>query len=311
MARKKIALIGSGQVGGNVALLAAQAQLGDVFLYDVERVVGIARGKALDINQLRAIGGYDVKVQATSQFEDLAGADLSIITAGVPRKPGMSREDLLQINLDIIKEVSAKLKVYCPNAFHIILTNPLDAMVHALWKLTGVPRNQVVGMAGVLDTSRFRFFVSEALACSIDDVQALVLGSHGDEMVPLVRHCSVGGIPIAQLLSPERIEAIVQRTRYGGAELIKLYQSGSAYYAPAAAAMHMAEAFLADKKRVLPAASLLEGEYGIHGYFIGVPVQIGEGGVEKIIELELDEGERAMLERSLQSVKRTVESIKW
>ncbi|MBI5545917.1 MAG: malate dehydrogenase [Deltaproteobacteria bacterium] len=309
--RKKIALIGAGQIGGNLALLAAQKQLGDVVLYDVEKALGLAKGKALDLNQLRAVDGLDSMLSGTSDFKDLEGADVAIVTAGIPRKPGMSREDLTEVNLGIVKDVAPKLKQYCPNAFSIVLTNPLDAMVHALWKLTGFAKKQVVGMAGVLDTSRFRFFISEAVGCSIEDVHALVLGGHGDDMVPLVRQCSVGGIPLAEVLSPDKIDAIVKRTREGGAELVKLYQTGSAYFAPAASAMQMAESYLLDRKRVLPAAALLEGEYGIQGYFIGVPVQIGAGGVERVFEVKLNEDERAMLERSFISVKKTVETIRW
>jgi malate dehydrogenase len=309
--RRKIALIGAGQIGGNLALLAAQKQLGDVLLYDVEKAMGLAKGKALDINQLRAVDGYDSMLGATSEFKDLAGSEVAIITAGIPRKPGMSREDLTEVNMAIVKDVAAKLKEHCPQAFTIILTNPLDAMVHALWKLTGFPKKQVVGMAGVLDTSRFRFFISEAVGCSIEDVHALVLGGHGDDMVPLVRQCSVGGVPLTEVLSQEKIDAIVKRTREGGAELVKLYQTGSAYFAPAASAMQMAESYLLDRKRLLPGAVLLEGEYGVSGFFIGVPVIIGAGGVEKILEVKLNADEKAMLDKSLASVKKTVETIKW
>lgn len=309
--RSKIALIGAGQIGGNLALLAAQKQLGDAVLYDVERALGLAQGKALDINQLRAVDGLDARLSATSDFKDLAGADVAIITAGIPRKPGMSREDLTSVNMAIVKDVAAKLKQHCPTAFCIVLTNPLDAMVHALWKLTGFPKNQVVGMAGVLDTSRFRFFVSEAVGCSIEDVHALVLGGHGDDMVPLVRCCSVGGIPLTEVLPRDTIDAIVKRTREGGAELVKLYQTGSAYFAPAASAMQMAESFLLDRKRILPAAALLDGEYGIRGFFLGVPVVVGAGGVERVLEIALSTDERAMVDRSFASVKKTVETIAW
>jgi malate dehydrogenase len=309
--RKKIGLIGAGQIGGNLALLAAQKQLGDIVLYDIEKALGMTRGKALDINQLRAVDGYDSMLTGTCDFKDLAGCDVTITTAGVPRKPGMSREDLIDINFKIVKDVGLKLKEHCPGAFNIILTNPLDSMVHALWKITGFPKSHVVGMAGVLDTSRFRFFISEATGASISDVRATVLGGHGDDMVPLISSVSVGGVPVTKLLPTEQIDALVKRTRDGGAELVKLYQTGSAYFAPAACALQMAEAYLQDKKKVLPCAALLEGEYGIKGYFIGVPCLVGGGGVEKIFELDLNDAEKAMLAKSFDSVKKSVESVKW
>lgn len=311
MAHRKIGLVGAGQIGGNLALLAAQKGLGDVVLYDIEKALGLSQGKALDINQLRAVDGLDGVLKGTSDFKDLAGCDVLIITAGVPRKPGMSRDDLVGVNLGIIRDVAAKMKQHCPNAFAIVLTNPLDAMVHALWKLAGLKRTQVVGMAGVLDTARFKFFVSEALNCSIADVNALVLGGHGDDMVPLIRFCTVGGVPLTQRLPKAQIDAIIQRTREGGAELVKLYQTGSAYFAPAASAIQMAESYLFDQKRTLPCAAMLEGEYGVNGFFCGVPVQLGKGGVEKVIELELDSDEKAMMAKSIESVRKTVESIQW
>ena len=308
--KKKIGLIGGGQIGGNLALLAAQKQLGDVLIYDIPQVEGMVKGKALDINQLTAVDGYDCRITGTSEWKDVAGSDLLIVTAGVARKPGMSREDLLDVNLKIMRDVAGNIKQHCPNAFVINIANPLDAMVYALHKITGFKNNQVVGMAGVLDTSRFKFFVAEALGCSIRDVEALVLGGHGDDIVPIIRSATVGGVPLTRLLSKDRIDAIVKRTREGGAELVALYKTGSAYFAPAAAAIAMGESYLLDRKRVLPCAAYLTGQYGINGYFMGVPVQIGAGGVEKIIELDLDPDEKALMSKSFQSVKKTVDSVK-
>ncbi len=308
--KKKIGLIGGGQIGGNLALLAAQKQLGDVLIYDIPQVEGMVKGKALDINQLTAVEGYDCRITGTSEWKDVAGSDLLIVTAGVARKPGMSREDLLDVNLKIMRDVASNIKQHCPNAFVINIANPLDAMVYALHKITGFKNNQVVGMAGVLDASRFKFFVAEALGCSIRDIEALVLGGHGDDMVPIIRSATVGGVPLARLLSKDRIDAIVKRTREGGAELVALYKTGSAYFAPAAAAIAMGESYLLDRKRVLPCAAYLTGQYGINGYFMGVPVQIGAGGVEKIIELDLDPDEKALMSKSFQSVKKTVDSVK-
>ncbi|MBX7114698.1 MAG: malate dehydrogenase [Myxococcaceae bacterium] len=309
--KRKIGLIGGGQIGGNLALLSVQKQLGDVVLYDIAPAEGMIKGKALDINQLSAVDGYDCRVTATTDPKGLAGCDVIIITAGVPRKPGMSREDLLDINLKIIKDVAANIKAHCPDAFVINVANPLDAMVYALHKITGFKKNMVAGMAGVLDTSRFKCFVAAELDCSIRDIEALVLGGHGDDMVPLLRHTTVGGIPITKLIAKEKLDAIVKRTREGGAELVKLYQTGSAYFGPAASSIAMAEAYLFDRKRILPAAAMLDGEYGLpKGYFIGVPCQIGAGGVEKVFELELDAAEKAELAKSFESVKKTVDSVK-
>ncbi|EPX56271.1 Malate dehydrogenase [Cystobacter fuscus DSM 2262] len=308
--KKKIGLIGGGQIGGNLALLAVQKQLGDVILYDIPAAEGLVKGKALDINQLSAVDGYDCRVTGTTDWKDVAGADVVIITAGVPRKPGMTREDLLDVNLKIMRDVAANIKQHCPDAFVINVANPLDAMVYALQKISGLPSNKVVGMAGVLDTSRFKFFIAEALNTSIRDVEALVLGGHGDDMVPLVRHSTVGGVPLTQLIAKDKLDAIIDRTRKGGAELVGLYKTGSAYFAPAASSISMAESFLLDRKRVLPAAAMLNGEYGINGVFFGVPVQIGAGGVEKIHTVELNEAEKAELARSYDSVKKTVESVK-
>ena len=310
MARKKIGLIGGGQIGGNLALLALQKNLGDVVLFDIPAAEGLVKGKALDINQLTAVDGYDCRATGSVEPRDLSGSDVVIITAGVPRKPGMSREDLLEVNLKIMRDVAGHVKQHAPNAFVINVANPLDAMVYALYRITGFNKRMVCGMAGVLDTSRFKFFVSEALNCSIRDVEALVLGGHGDDMVPIVRQASVGGVPLTKLLPKEKLEAIVKRTREGGAELVALYKTGSAYFAPAAAAIAMAESYLVDRKRVLPVAALLEGEYGINGYFFGVPATIGAGGLEKVHVIDLNDEEKAMMAKSFQSVKKTVDSVK-
>ena len=305
MARKKIALIGAGQLGGSLALLAAEKELGDIVLLDIPAAEGTAKGKALDIAQLLPVDGYDARLSGTSSYDDVAGTDVCIITAGIPRKPGMSREDLLDTNVKIITDVATHLKRTCPQAFCIVVSNPLDAMVYAFKKLTGFPKQKVVGMAGVLDSARFRTFVALELNVSVEDVQAFVLGGHGDDMVPLVRCCSVGGIPVTELLPKERIDAIVERTRKAGGELVALYKTGSAYYAPAAAAIAMAESYLRDKKRVLPCAAYLEGEYGIQGYYFGVPVVIGAGGVERVLEVKLSDEDRALVQKSLESVKKT------
>lgn len=310
MAKKKIALIGGGQIGGNLALLAIQKNLGDVVIYDIPAAEGLVKGKALDMNQMAAVDGYDCRITGSTDPKDLAGSDVIIITAGVPRKPGMSREDLLEINLKIMKDVAANVKQHAPGAFVINIANPLDAMVFALHKITGFKKNMVVGMAGVLDSSRFKFFVAEALGCSIRDIEALVLGGHGDDMVPIVRQASVGGVPLTKLIAKDKLEAIVDRTRKGGGELVALYKTGSAYFAPAAAAIAMAESFLLDRKRVLPVAALLEGEYDINGYFFGVPATIGAGGVEKVHVIDLDESEKKMLQTSFESVKKTVGEVK-
>jgi malate dehydrogenase len=306
MPRKKIGLIGAGQIGGNLALLCLQKHLGDVVLFDIPQAEGLAKGKALDIAQLRAVDGYEGNVLGTSNFQDLAGCDVLIVTAGIPRKPGMSREDLLDVNLKVMKDIAPKIKEHCPKAFTIVISNPLDAMVYALHKITGFPKQQVVGQAGILDSSRFRHFVAEALNVSIADVHALVLGGHGDDMVPVTRFCSVGGIPVEKLLPKERLDAIVKRTREGGGEIVALYKTGSAFYAPAAAAVQMAESYIFDQKRILPCAAYLEGEFGVRGYFMGVPVQIGGGGVERVFELDLNPEERAQFDKSFGSVKNTV-----
>jgi len=308
--KKKIALIGGGQIGGNLALLCVQKALGDVVIFDIPAAEGMVKGKALDINQLAAVDGYDCRCMGSTNPADLAGSDVVIITAGVPRKPGMSREDLLEINLKIIKEVAVNIQKQCPNAFVINVANPLDAMVFALHKIVGQKKQLVTGMAGVLDTSRFKCFVAEALGCSIRDIDALVLGGHGDDMVPLLRHSTVGGVPLTELLPKDKLDAIVKRTREGGAELVGLYKTGSAYFGPAASSIAMVESYLLDRKRILPCATLLEGEYGISGYFFGVPVQIGAGGVEKVLEIELNDFEKGEMAKSFASVKKTVDSVK-
>ena len=310
MARKKIALIGGGQIGGNLALLIAQRELGDVVIIDIPDAEGMVKGKALDIMQLRPHDGYDVDIQGSSEFADIKDADLIIITAGVPRKPGMDREDLLNVNIGIITDVANNVKKYAPNAFVIVLSNPLDAIVYSFFKVSGFQKNQVVGMAGALDTGRFRTFLSMETGFSVQDIQCLVLGGHGDTMVPITRTATVSGIPVTELISQEKLDAIVKRTRVAGGEIVKLLGNGSAYYAPAQCAIEMAESFLLDKKRVIPCASYCEGEFGVEGFFIGVPTVIGSGGVEKIIEFDLTNDEKEALSNTLTVVKKTVAETK-
>ena len=306
MNRKKIALIGGGQIGGNLALIAAQKELGDVVILDIPEAEGMAKAKALDIMQLRPHDGYDVNLSGTSDYADIEGADVIVITAGVPRKPGMDREDLLSINIKIITNVAENVRKYAPNAFVIVVSNPLDAIVYSFYKISGFPKNRVVGMAGALDTGRFRTFLSMETGYSVQDIHCMVMGGHGDTMVPIIRTANVAGIPITELVPADRLEAIVKRTRVAGGEIVKLFGNGSAFYAPAQCAMEMAEAYILDKKRVIPSAALCEGEYGIDGYFIGVPAVIGAGGVEKIIEFELTEDENAALQNTFEHVKKTV-----
>jgi malate dehydrogenase len=306
LARPKIALIGAGQIGGTLALLAAQKELGDIVLYDI--VEGVPQGKALDLTEARPILESDVSIVGTNDYRDVAGADVAIVTAGLPRKPGMSRDDLLEKNLGITGEVAVNLRENCPDAFVIVISNPLDAMVYAMKKITGFPKERVVGMAGVLDSSRFRAFVAMELGVSVREVKTLVLGGHGDTMVPLPRYCTVSGVPLPQLLSGEEIEGIADRTRFAGGEIVKLLKTGSAFYSPAASAIEMAEAYLRDQKRLMPCAAYLEGEYGFSGYYMGVPVIIGAGGVERIIEVDLAEEEREALRRSFDHVKKLVDS---
>jgi len=310
MARKKIALIGGGQIGGNLALFCAQKELGDVIIYEIPKMEGVAKGKALDIAELTPVEGCGANLSGTSKFEDLAGADVVIVTAGLPRKPGMSREDLIGTNQKIIKSIAEQIKQYCPHAFNIIVTNPLDAMVYEYKRTTGFSKEKVVGMAGILDTARFRTFVAMELNVSVEDVQAMVLGGHGPTMVPFPRLSTVGGVPLTELLPQAKIDAIVQRTRDAGTEIVKLLGTGSAYYSPAASAVAMAESYLRDKRRILPCAALCEGEYGINGYYIGVPVLISSKGAEKIIEVKLNAEEKKALENTLEAVKGAVALLK-
>ena len=313
MARKKIALIGGGQIGGTLAHLAAMKELGDVVLFDI--VEGLPQGKALDIAESAPIDGYDAELKGTNTYEAIAGADVVIVTAGVPRKPGMSRDDLLGINLKVMAAVGEGIKTYAPDAFVICITNPLDAMVWALQKFAGLPTNKIVGMAGVLDSARFRHFLAEEFGVSVEDVTAFVLGGHGDTMVPLDRYSAVAGIPVPDLVkmgwtTGERIEEIIQRTRDGGAEIVGLLKTGSAFYAPAAAAIQMAESYLKDKKRLLPCAAYLSGQYGVDGFYVGVPAVIGAGGIEKIVEIALNDDEEVGFRNSLKAVEGLIEAVK-
>jgi malate dehydrogenase len=307
--RKKIALIGAGNIGGELAALAARKELGDVWLFDIPEKVGLAQGKALDLEQNGAVLGYDAHIRGTASYDDLAGSDVVIVTAGVPRKPGMSRDDLLSINLKIIRSVAENLKTKCPEAFVIVISNPLDAMVYEMKKITGFPRERVVGMAGVLDAGRFQLFLAREANVAVKDVRAMVLGGHGDTMVPVTSYCTVDGVPVKQLISAEKLAAIVDRTRNGGGEIVKLMGT-SAYYAPASAAILMAEAYLRDEKRLIPCAAFLQGEYGYNDLYMGVPVVIGGGGVEKIVTIELDANEKAMLDKSAAAVRELIEASK-
>ena len=305
MARNKIALIGSGMIGGTLAHLAGLKELGDIVLFDIAD--GIPQGKGLDIAQSSPVEGFDASLTGASDYAAIEGADVCIVTAGVPRKPGMSRDDLLGINLKVMEQVGAGIKKYAPNAFVICITNPLDAMVWALQKFSGLPKNKVVGMAGVLDSSRFRLFLAEEFNVSVKDVTAFVLGGHGDTMVPLARYSTVAGIPLPDLIqmgwtTKEKLDQIIQRTRDGGAEIVGLLKTGSAYYAPAASAIEMAEAYLKDKKRVLPCAAHLSGQYGVKDMYVGVPTVIGAGGIERIIEIDLNKGEKEAFDKSVAAV---------
>jgi len=311
MARKKIALIGAGMIGGTLAHLIGLKELGDVVMFDI--LEGMPQGKSLDIAQSSSVEGFDCAMRGVNDYVDIRGADVVIVTAGVPRKPGMSRDDLLEINLKVMEQVGAGIKKYAPTAFVICITNPLDAMVWALHRITDLPRNMIVGMAGVLDSARFRHFLAQEFDVSVEDVTAFVLGGHGDTMVPLPRYSTVAGIPLPDLvrmrwLTHERLNEILQRTRDGGAEIVGLLKNGSAYYAPASSAIAMAESYLKDKKRVLPCAAYLNGEYGVKGLFIGVPVVISAKGVERVVEIELNSHERADFQRSTQSVQSLVEA---
>ena len=313
MARSKIALIGAGQIGGTLALLAGLKELGDIVLFDI--VDGVPQGKALDIAEAAPVEGFDAKLAGASDYSAIAGADVVIVTAGVPRKPGMSRDDLIGINLKVMQAVGEGIKAHAPDAFVICITNPLDAMVWALQKFSGLPKNKIVGMAGVLDSARFRHFLAEEFKVSVEDVTAFVLGGHGDDMVPLVRYSTIAGVPLPDMIklgwsTQEKLDAMVERTRKGGGEIVNLLKTGSAFYAPASSAIAMAESYLRDKRRVLPCAAHLDGQYGIDGLFIGVPVVIGAGGVEKVLEVEFNGDEKAMFEKSVNSVKGLIEACK-
>ncbi len=313
MARKKIALIGAGMIGGTLAHLAAVREMGDIVLFDIAE--GFPQGKALDLAQAGPVDGFDVELKGTNDYADIAGADVCIVTAGVPRKPGMSRDDLLGINLKVMKAVGEGIKAHAPDAFVICITNPLDAMVWALREFSGLPHNMVVGMAGVLDSARFRHFLADEFKVSVQDVTAFVLGGHGDTMVPVIEYSTVAGIPVPDLVkmgwsTQEKIDAIVQRTRSGGGEIVQLLKTGSAYYAPATSAIAMAESYLKDKKRVLPAAANLTGQYGVDDLYVGVPVVIGAGGVERIVEIALNDEAKANFQVSVDAVKELLVACK-
>ena len=313
MARSKIALIGAGQIGGTLAHLAGLKELGDVVLFDIAD--GIPQGKGLDIAESAPVNGFDAKYSGASDYAAIEGADVVIVTAGVPRKPGMSRDDLIGINLKVMEAVGNGIKQYAPNAFVICITNPLDAMVWALQKFSGLPPQKIVGMAGVLDSARFRHFLAEEFGVSVEDVTAFVLGGHGDDMVPLVRYSTVAGVPLPDLVklgwtTQEKLDAMVERTRKGGGEIVNLLKTGSAFYAPAASAIAMAESYLRDKKRVLPCAAHLSGQYGIDGLFIGVPIVIGANGVERVLEVEFNADEKAMFDKSIASVTGLIAACK-
>lgn len=312
MARRKIGLVGAGQIGGTLALLAGLKNLGDVALVDIAE--GVPQGKGLDLAELSPVEGFDCDYVGSNEYDVLEGADVVIVTAGIPRKPGMSRDDLIGINTGIIKSVGENIAKYAPDAFVIVITNPLDAMVEVMQRVTGFAANKVVGMAGVLDSARFRYFLAEEFNVSVEDVTAFVLGGHGDTMVPLVRYSTVAGIPLPDMVkmgwtTQEKIDAIVDRTRNGGAEIVGLLKTGSAFYAPAASAITMAESYLLNKKRVLPCAAKLSGEYGVDGLYIGVPAVIGEGGIERIVEIELQDDEQAMFDHSVEAVKGLLDVI--
>jgi malate dehydrogenase len=309
MSRKKISLIGAGNIGGELAALVARKELGDVVLFDIPEKEGVAKGKALDLEQNGAVLGYDSKITGSSNWADVAGSDVVIITAGVPRKPGMSRDDLLSINLKIIRNVGDNLKKAAPDAFVIVVSNPLDAMVYELKKVTGFSGKKVVGMAGVLDSARFQLFLAHELGASVKDVRATVLGGHGDTMVPVTSNCTINGIPVAQLIAADKLAAIVDRTRNGGGEIVKLMGT-SAYYAPASSAVAMAESYLKDLKRLVACAAYLDGEYGYKDLYMGVPVVIGAGGVEKVVSINLTADEKAMLEKSAGAVRELIEASK-
>jgi len=313
MARNKIALIGAGQIGGTLALLTGLKELGDVVMCDI--VDGVPQGKSLDIAEAAPVEGFDARFLGSNDYSAIAGADVVIVTAGVPRKPGMSRDDLIGINAKVVAQVGANIKAHAPNAFVITITNPLDVMVWVMREATGLPAERVVGMAGVLDSARFRHFLAEEFNVSVEDVTAFVLGGHGDSMVPLARYSTVAGIPLPDLVkmgwtTQERIDKIIQRTRDGGGEIVGLLKTGSAFYAPAAAAVQMAESHLKDKKRVLPCAAWLDGQYGVKGLYVGVPVVIGAAGVERVVEIALDGAEKALFDKSVSAVRGLTEEVR-
>lgn len=312
MTRPKIALVGAGQIGGTLAYLVGLKELGDVVLFDI--VEGAPQGKALDIAEASPVEGFNGDFKGTNGYKDLEGSDVVIVTAGVPRRPGMSRDDLLEINAKTIRQVGENIRQYCPGAFVIVITNPLDVMVWVMREATGLPHQRVVGMAGVLDAARFRYFLAQEFNVSVEDVYASVLGGHGDSMVPLIRYSTVAGIPLPDLIqmgwiTHDRIEAIVQRTRQGGGEIVNLLKTGSAFYAPASSAIAMAESYLKDKKRIFPCAAWLNGEYGVKDLYVGVPVVLGAGGVERIVEIELKADERAMFDHSVKAVQELVSAV--
>jgi malate dehydrogenase len=307
--RKKIGLIGAGNIGGELARLFANKELGDVVLFDIAAKEKFAKGKALDLEQNGSVLGYDARITGSSNWEDLKGADVLVITAGIPRKPGQSRDDLVAINLPIIRDVANNAKQHCPGAFVIVISNPLDAMVYEYRRVVGAPKEKVVGMAGVLDSARFQLFLAREANVSVKDVRTMVLGGHGDDMVPVLSHCTVNGIPITKLVAKDKLDAIIARTRKGGGEIVELMGT-SAYYAPASSAVAMAESYLLDQKRVLPCAALLEGEYDYRDLFMGVPCVIGGKGIEKIIQLDLTDGEKEMLAKSAKSVQAVVDICK-
>ncbi|WP_119461700.1 malate dehydrogenase [Rhodospirillaceae bacterium SYSU D60014] len=313
MSRKKIALVGAGNIGGTLALLVGLKELGDVVLIDVAD--GIPQGKSLDLAQSSSIEGFDADLRGSTDFRQIKGADVVIVTAGIPRKPGMSRDDLIEVNAKVMNKVGAAIKRHCPKAFVIVITNPLDVMVWVMREASGLPHNKVVGMAGVLDSARFRYFLAQEFKVSVEDVTAFVLGGHGDTMVPLVRYSTVAGIPLPDLVkmgwtTKQRLGEIVQRTRDGGAEIVGLLKTGSAFYAPAAAAITMAESYLKDKKRVLPCAAYLNGQYGVKGLYVGVPVVLGAGGVERVVEIDLNKAEKAMFDKSVTAVRGLIDVVR-
>ena len=310
MKRAKISIVGAGNVGATAAHWAAAKELGDIVLVDIPQVDGMPQGKALDLYEASPIEGFDARIIGATSYEPTANSDVVIITAGVARKPGMSRDDLISINTGIVKSVAENVAKHSPNAVLIVVSNPLDAMVYVAWKASGLPAKHVIGQAGILDTARYRSFLALEVGCSVEDVQALLLGGHGDDMVPLARYTFAGGIPITQLVKKDRLEEIIKRARNGGAEIVGLLKTGSAYYAPAAATIQMAEAIIRDKKRILPCAAYCEKEYGIGGYFVGVPCVLGTDGVERIIEIEMDDDEKKMFQSSVDHVKELVKAVK-